>query len=137
MPAGLTSQQFQELDESGLPTIGESLYLGTVQGPFSDKAIVGSSGTVLTPDFSKGLHHEIDLTGNANVNAPSKNPNRPCLVMVTAKQSSGGSNTITWNSIFKGTIPALTVGVNKFDHFEFWWNNTAYLFRSAMQNHDS
>jgi len=137
MPAGLSSAQAQEVDQSGLPTIGDSLYLATMLGPHGQAAILGSSGTALTPDLVKGLHHQITLTANATVNTPSKNPNRPCLVMITAKQSAGGSNTITWDAIFKGTIPTLTAGANKFDHFEFWWNNTAYLFRSAIQNHDS
>jgi len=94
----------------------------------------GTTTSATTVNFNNGNVQEYTL--GASTTFTFSNPNSGATYILIIKQSSGGSNTITWPGTVTwagGTTPTMTATANKFDVYTFIYDGSKY-FASYIQN---
>ena len=94
----------------------------------------GTTTSATTINFNDGNVQEYTL--GASTTFTFSNPNSGATYILIIKQSSGGSNTITWPGTVTwagGTTPTMTATANKFDVYTFIYDGSKY-FASYIQN---
>jgi len=94
----------------------------------------GTTTSATTINFNNGNVQEYTL--GASTTFTFSNSNSGATYILIIKQSSGGSNTITWPGTVTwagGTTPTMTATANKFDVYTFIYDGSKY-FASYIQN---
>lgn len=97
--------------------------------------IVALSGTSLTPNCDHGNVFRLVFSGNSTMNAPSSPRSGQTIVFHLIQNA--GSNTMSWNSVFKfaGSVaPTLSTAAGAVDVFAFNYDSTSGVWRQAGLN---
>ena len=115
-----------------------SPYIGNVQITSGQTWVTlpstGTTTSATTINFNNGNVQEVVLGDNTTFTF--SNPNAGATYILVVRQSSGGSNTVTWPGTVTwagGTTPTMTATANKFDVYTFIYDGSRY-FASYVQN---
>ncbi len=92
--------------------------------------------TTVTWDAANGTYGKLTLTASRTLAAPT-NLVTGRLYGLEVIQGGSGSNTITWNALFKfpgGTPPVLTTAIGARDKVWFYYNGTTLDFNGVYAN---
>lgn len=123
----ITPQEVNFLYNQGLSRVYEDLTLGEAN---PRRVLVAAANVAVDADTSKVFN--LTLNQNVIIDPPSNMDDGDELTFRILQNGTGGF-TVTWNAVFKGTIPAMTGTASNMDIFKFHVVNGNPIYYASEQ----